>query len=105
MIAAEAKILSLADDRTKIIPDEEEPANKGAIQASHDMLIKVRARVQKLINAGKTEAQTVTAKPTRDLDGRWVPKGGFITGDVFTRMAYESLKGIKPPTAPKPVRN
>ena len=105
VIAAEAKILSLADDGTKVIPDEGEPASKGAIQASHDMLIRVRARVQKLIDSGKTEAQAVAAKPTRDLDGQWVPKGGFVTGDVFTRMAYESLKGIKPPMAPKSVRN
>ena len=105
VIAAEAKMLSLADDQTKIIADEGEPAGKAAIQASHDMLIRVRARVQKLIDAGKTEAQAVAAKPTRDLDRQWALKGGFITGDVFTRMAYESLKGIRPPTAPKPVRS
>ena len=42
----------------------------------------------------------MAAKPTKDLDATWVSKGGFMTGDVFTRMAYESLKGIKPPTAP-----
>jgi cyclase len=102
VIAAEAKMLALADDQTKIIPDEGEPASKGAIQASHDMLLRVRARVQKLIDAGKTEAQAVAAKPTRDLDRQWVPKGGFITGDVFTRMAYDSLKGVRPPTAPRP---
>ncbi len=105
VIAAEEKILSLADDRTKVIPDEGEPATKGAIQASHDMLLKVRARVQTLIRKGKSEAEAEAARPTRDLDGRWVPKGGFITGDVFTRMAYDSLKGIKPPTAPTAVRN
>jgi glyoxylase-like metal-dependent hydrolase (beta-lactamase superfamily II) len=102
VIAAEEKIFSLADDQTKIIADEGEPATKGAIQASHDMLLKVRTRIQKLVREGKSEAQAVAAKPTRDLDRRWVPKGGFITGDVFTRMAYDSLKGIKPPTAPKP---
>lgn len=101
MIAAEAKVLSLADHGTKIIADEGEPATKDAIQASHDMLVRVRARVQKLINEGKSEEQTVAARPTRDLDGAWVHKGSYITGDVMTRMAYESLKGIRPPTAPK----
>jgi len=34
----------------------------------------------------------VAAKPTRDLDARWVRSGGFLTGDTFTRMAYRSLK-------------
>jgi glyoxylase-like metal-dependent hydrolase (beta-lactamase superfamily II) len=101
MIAAQEKLLSLADDRTRIIPDEGDPEGKAAIQASHDMLVIVRRRVQALIAAGKSEDQAVAAKPTRDLDGAWVHKGGYITGDLFTRMAYESLKGIKPPTAPK----
>ena len=61
----------------------------------------VRARVQGLIDAGKSEDEAVAAKPLRDLDATWVHSGGFITGDVFTRMAYQSLKGIKPSTAPK----
>jgi cyclase len=102
MIAAEEKILALADDRTRIIADEGEPASKAALQASHDMLVTVRARVRKLIAEGKSEAQAVAAKPTRDLDAKWVPKGGFITGDLYTRMAYQSLKGVQPPTARKP---
>ena len=63
------------------------------------MLVTVRARVQKLIDEGKSEADVVAARPTRDLDARWV-KGSFLTGDVITRMAYQSLKGIKPPASP-----
>ena len=100
VIAAEETMLSLADDKTRIIADEGEPSTKAAIQASHDMLVKVRARVRALIAAGKSEAQAVAAKPTSDLDKTWVHPGGFITGDVATRMAYQSLKGIKPPTSP-----
>ena len=100
MIAAEGTMLSLSDAGTRIIPDENGPGDRDALKASHDMLITVRARVQKLIAQGKSEAETVAAKPTRDLDATWVHPGGFITGDVFTRMAYQSLKGIKPPTAP-----
>ena len=101
VIAAEAKILSIADEKTRIIPDEGEPVGKAAIQASHDMLVTVRARIQKLIDEGKSEDQVVAAKPTGDIDSAWVPPGGFITGDLFTRTAYQSLKGIAPPTAPK----
>ena len=95
-IAAQEKILSLTNDRTRIIADEGEPSTKAALQASHDALVVVRARVQKLIDAGKSEAEAVAAKPLQDLDATWVHAGGFITGDVFTRMAYQSLKGIKP---------
>jgi cyclase len=100
-IAAQEKVLALANDRTRIIADEGEPSSRAALQASHDSLVKVRARVQKLIDAGKTEDEAVAAKPTRDLDPLWVHSGGFLTGDAYTRMAYESLKGIKPPTTPK----
>jgi len=101
MIAAQETALSLADDRTRIITDEGGPSTRAALQASHDMLVEVRARVQRLVDEGKSEDEAVAAKPTRDLDADWVHPGGFITGDVFTRMAYDSLKGIRPPTAPK----
>ena len=101
MISAEELMLGLAADNTKIIPDEGDPESKAAIQASHDMLVRVRASVRKLIDEGKSEDEAVAAKPTRDLDNTWVHKGGFVNGDVITRMAYDSLKGIKPPTAPR----
>ena len=100
-IAAQEKVLALANDKTRIIADEGEPSSKAALQASHDSLVVVRARVQALIDAGKTEAEAVAAKPLKDLDATWVHAGGFLTSDVFTRMAYESLKGIKPPNASK----
>lgn len=101
MIAAQDRMLALSDARTIIIADEGGPSSSAALKASHDMLVVVRARVRKLIAEGKSEDQAVAAMPTRDLDATWVHKGGFITGDRYTRMAYESLKGIKPPTAPK----
>jgi glyoxylase-like metal-dependent hydrolase (beta-lactamase superfamily II) len=94
-IAAQEKVLALANDRTRIICDEGEPTTKAALQASHDSLVVVRARVQKLIDAGKSEEEAVAAKPLQDLDATWVHPGGFLTGDVFTRMAYQSLKGSK----------
>jgi cyclase len=95
-IAAQEKILSLANDRTRIIADEGEPSTRAALQASHDALVVVRTRVQKLIDEGKSEEQAIAAKPLRDLDAAWVHAGGFLTGDVFTRMAYQSLKGVAP---------
>jgi glyoxylase-like metal-dependent hydrolase (beta-lactamase superfamily II) len=94
-IAAQEKILSLTNERTRIIADEGEPSTKAALQASHDALVVVRGRLQKLIDAGMSEDEVVAATPLRDLDATWVHPGGFITGDSFTRMAYRSLKGIK----------
>ncbi|HTR01476.1 MAG TPA: MBL fold metallo-hydrolase [Candidatus Acidoferrum sp.] len=100
-IAAEDKMLALADDNTRIIPDEGDPANKKFLQASRDALAAIKTRVQKLIDEGKDEAQTLAAKPSKDIDARLVPQGGFLSGDTITRMAYQSLKGIKPPARPQ----
>jgi hypothetical protein len=30
------------------------------------------------------------AKTTQDLDARWAPRDGFLSGDVITRMAFQS---------------
>jgi glyoxylase-like metal-dependent hydrolase (beta-lactamase superfamily II) len=93
MIAAEEKMLSLADENTRIQADEGDPASTASLRACHDALVTIRGRVQKLIDEGKSEDEAVAAKPTLDLDARFVRPGGFLTGDAFTRMAYQSLKG------------
>jgi cyclase len=96
MIVAEEKMLSVADDETRIVADEGDPASTGALKASRDMLVTLRTRVQKLIDEGKSEDEAVAAKPTNDFDTRWVHQGSFLTGDVLTRLVYQSLKGVRP---------
>jgi glyoxylase-like metal-dependent hydrolase (beta-lactamase superfamily II) len=100
MIVAEEKMLSVADEKTWIIADEGEPASTQALKASRDMLVTLRARVQKLIDEGKSEDEAVAAKPTNEFDAKRAQRGGFLTGDVMTRLAYQSLKGVRPPTTP-----
>jgi glyoxylase-like metal-dependent hydrolase (beta-lactamase superfamily II) len=95
-IVAEDKMLSLADDKTRIVADEGAPASTAMLEAQRDMLVALRARVQKLIDEGKSEDETVAAKPTADFDAQWVHPGNFLTGDALTRLAYQSLK-----TAPR----
>ena len=99
-IVAEDKMLSLADDKTRIVADEGDPASTETLKASRDMLVTLRARVQKLIDEGKSEDEAVAAKPTKDFDAKWVHQGNFLTGDTMTRLAYQSLKGVRPPTTP-----
>jgi glyoxylase-like metal-dependent hydrolase (beta-lactamase superfamily II) len=93
-IVAEDKMLSLADDKTRIVADEGEPASTATLKASRDTLVALRARVQKLIDEGKSENEAVAAKPTKDFDAVWVHQGNFVTGDTMTRLAYQSLKGV-----------
>ena len=98
LIDAEEKMLSLSDDKTRIIADEGDPGSTEGLKASHDMLVTLRARIQKLIDEGKSEDQVVSDKPTKDLDARWVQPGTPLTGDFFTRLAYQSLKDVRRPT-------
>jgi cyclase len=95
-IVAEDKMLSLADDETRIVADEGTPASTAMLKAQRDMLVALRARVQKLIDEGKSEDETVAAKPTADFDAQWVHPGNFLTGDAMTRLAYQSLKTAPP---------
>jgi glyoxylase-like metal-dependent hydrolase (beta-lactamase superfamily II) len=94
-IGAEEKMISLCDDRTRVIADEGDPGSTEGLKASHDMLVTIRARVQKLIDEGKSEDQVVADKPTRDLDARWVQQASPLSGDFFTRLAYQSLKNAR----------
>jgi cyclase len=100
-VVAQDKMLSLADDKTRIVADEGDPASTETLKASRDMLVTLRARVQRLIDEGKSENETVAAKPTKDFDAKWVHQGNFVTGDTMTRLAYQSLKGVTPPTTPR----
>lgn len=102
MIAAEEKMLSLSDDKTRIIPDEGDPGSTEGLKASHAMLVTIRARVQKLIDEGKSEEQVVADKPTQALDARWAQQRSPLTGDFFTRLAYQSLEKARSPARHDP---
>ena len=97
-IVAEDKMLSLSDDKTRIVADEGAPASTATLKASRDMLATLRTRVQKLIDEGKSEDEAVAAKPTRDFDAQFVHQGNFLTGDAMTRLAYQSLEAARPTT-------
>jgi cyclase len=92
VIAAEETILPMIDDNTRIFADQGSGERKRSMQASHDMLVAVRGRVQRLIDEGKSEDDAVAARPTQDFDKTWVRQGSFFTGERMTRQAYRSLK-------------
>jgi len=99
-IAAEEKMLALSDGKTRVIADEGDPGSTEGLKASHDMLVTIRARVQKLIDEGKSEDQVVADKPTKDFDARWMTQGSPVNGDFYARLAYQSLKNGQPPKKP-----
>jgi cyclase len=89
VIAAAAKALVLADDQTKIIPGHGEIATKADLQAYHDMLVSIVAKVEAAIKEGKTLDEIKAGRPA---DGFGVNPKGFITADAFVETVYNGLK-------------
>jgi cyclase len=89
MIAAAGSALKAVNPGTKIVPGYGSLADGAALRRYRDMLVIVRDRVQKLKTAGRSEPETVAAKPTADLDATWGQ--GFIQPEVFVSMVYKTL--------------
>jgi cyclase len=88
MIVAADKILTLADNNTKIVPGHGPLGNKADLTKSRNMLVVARDRVQKLKTAGKSADEVAASKPLADLDQVW---GRMLSSDVFVHMIYSSL--------------
>ncbi len=78
------------DDSMHFVPAHGDMVNGTAVQAFREMIVTVRDRIQKMTDAGTTEAQIVAAHPTAEFDSRW--GHGRVKPDDFVREVYESLK-------------
>jgi glyoxylase-like metal-dependent hydrolase (beta-lactamase superfamily II) len=88
IIVAADKVLSLADNNTKIVPGHGPLGNKADLTKSRDMLVVARDRVQNLKTAGKSAEEIAASKPLADLDPVW---GHMLSSDIFVQMIYSSL--------------
>lgn len=88
-IAAQERILAVADDKTKIIPGHGHLGDKASLQASNDMLKGARDRVRALVAAGKSEDEVLAANPLAEYDEKWSWR--FIDTERMTKMLYEAL--------------
>ena len=87
-IAAQQEILSMADDKTKIIPGHGSLTDKAGMKADVDMLIDGRAMVKALIDQGKSTDDVLEANPLAKYDSySWE----FITTERMTRTLIRSL--------------
>jgi cyclase len=88
-IAAADKILSLADNDTKVVAGHGPLGNKADLTRFRDMLVTTRDRVEKLKSAGKSAQEAVAEKPFADLEDIWGK--GIINGDQFVQVVYLTL--------------
>jgi len=54
------------------------------------MLVTVRDRVRPMVKEGKSRAEVIAAKPTKDLDEKW-GRGGFGP-DTWVGIVYDGMK-------------
>jgi cyclase len=86
-IAGYDRVLSLADDSTKIIPGHGPLGSKADLLATRAMMVTMLQRVKDLRRAGKTDAEIRAAKPSADFDARF--GNGFIKPEVFVQQMLD----------------
>lgn len=77
-------------NRIRVVPARGSVASGADVKAFHDMIVSVRDRVQRMIQAGQTEDQVVAAHPSSDFDAHW--GHGRVTPDQFVREVYRDTR-------------
>lgn len=90
-IAAQRKILGMANDETIIVPGHGEIAMRANLDKDLKVLIDGKSRVAALIDAGKSEDDIVAENPLADYHDEY--NWGFITTERMTRTLYRDLTG------------
>jgi cyclase len=90
VIAAADRVLATTGEKTRIIPGHGPLATRADLQVYRDMLQTLRDRIARLKAEGRSRDEVIAARPTADHDGEWGT--GFMKGDAFTGLAYDSLK-------------
>ena len=89
MIKGVDKVLSLADDSTKIIAGHGPLGDKKQLASYSQMLGVAYERLAKLKAEGKTAKEAAAAKPLADLDATW--GNGIFKSDKWIRLVYSGV--------------
>jgi glyoxylase-like metal-dependent hydrolase (beta-lactamase superfamily II) len=90
VIAAAKQVLAATGEKTRYIPGHGPLATRADLESYRDALETLRDRIARLKAEGKSRDEVIAAKPTADHDAKWGT--GFMKGDTFTGLAYDSLK-------------
>jgi glyoxylase-like metal-dependent hydrolase (beta-lactamase superfamily II) len=88
-IAAQRRILALANDETKIIPGHGPLAAKKDLEAAIEMLTNARDQVRQLVDAGRSEEEILAENPLKAYHDDW--NWRFITTERMTKTIYREL--------------
>ena len=84
------KALEISNDKTKYIAGHGKTTGREALIEYRDMLVNVRERINKMIEAGKTRKEIIAARPTRNFDEQW--GGGFMKPDQWVGLVYDGIQ-------------
>ncbi len=91
--------MKIAGPNTRLIPGHGTIINRTDIIPYRDMILGVQAKVQQMINEGKSEQEVLAAKVTAPYDakvpGGLLPAGSGTSADRFVGMVYSQLKDGK----------
>ena len=90
MIAAYYKVLAAIDDKTIVIPSRGRLSTKSEVAEFRAVLIAIRERVAAMVKEGKSEAEIVAARPSREFDAKWAKDQGRT--DSFVKTIYSEYK-------------
>src|ERR1700688_4803954 len=78
------------DKTFHVVPARGKITNGTTVKAFRDMIVTVRDRVQRMIEAGRTESEVVAEHPTTDFDALW--GHGRVRPDEFVHEVFSALK-------------
>ena len=85
LLAANKTLLALTNAETRIVPAIGPVQTRADLQAQHDMLAAMMARLPKLIKQGLGPDDIIAAAPTKEVDERWG------NPDLFVSTAWRGL--------------
>ena len=101
VIAALDTLTNLAGPNTKLIPGHGTPITRADIAPYRQMIVDVQAKVQQMINDGKSLKEVLAAKITARYDDKVpggvtpLPAGLGTSADRFVGAMYAELKGSR----------
>jgi hypothetical protein len=87
--------VKLAGPNTRLVPGHGTIIHRADIVPYRDMILDIQAKVQRLINQGKSEQEVLTAPYDATVPGGQGPAGGGTSADRFIRMVYSQLKSAQ----------
>jgi glyoxylase-like metal-dependent hydrolase (beta-lactamase superfamily II) len=86
LLAASRENLSLADERTVVVPGHGELGSRKNLIDFDEMLVAIHDRVKELKKSGRSLEEVIGAKPTAKFDAKW--GGGFISPSFVTELVF-----------------